>query len=63
MHMAPCKYHLQSLNPLVVARYPDKFFSFFPSIIINYIIRNHKKNDGTQNASLAHSGIYWYGVR
>jgi hypothetical protein len=32
--MTACKYHLQSLNPLVVVRYPNHFLSCLHSIIL-----------------------------
>jgi hypothetical protein len=59
MYVTACKYHLQSLDPLVVVRYPNQFLSLFflQYHFIHYIIHYHKKNYGTQNASLAHSGM------
>jgi hypothetical protein len=34
MYVTACKYHLQSLNSVVVVRYPNQFLSFFYSIIL-----------------------------
>jgi hypothetical protein len=34
MYVTACKYHLQSLDPLVVVRYPTQCLSLFPSIIL-----------------------------
>jgi hypothetical protein len=62
MYVTACKYHLQSLNPLVVVIYPQSISFFFSQYhFIHYIIHYHKKNYGRQNASLDPYGIYCYG--